>query len=375
MDAALNASDKGIALAKKLNITFDLQSLNFEKFYILKMQKKYEEAYSLIKEIKENVLYDNHTTKQGVLREISQLEGEMGDYKNAYLHLKEFQKISDSVSTYEHEKNIQELETRYRTSEKEKQLLQTQNRIKVQTIVFSAIAVLLLAVIGFVVYGFFQRKKRSAQQLSLLKQQKKTEVAEALLEGEELERSRVAKELHDGLGGRITGLKLKLETASQHSENPVLEEATTQLQTVLNELRQTSRNLMPETLLKSGLENGIHEFLKSMQGENVSIAFQHSNLHEITSKNHQLNIFRIVQELVTNSVRHGNAANILVQISKQGKQLLIDVEDDGKGFDYKSVKRSLGLDSTEMRVKSLNGTVKTISAPNEGTCISITCEL
>lgn len=374
-ELALKILNKGIALAKKLNITFDLENMNLQKFQILKKQNKLEEAHEIISEILENSSYDNINSKLIVLKEMSELEHQMGNHQSAYKRLQEYQKLHDSIDDSKRIQNIQELEAKYKSAEKEKQILITKNKNYQQRFIFISVAILLLGILAFAIYALFQRKKRTQQEISILKQKKEIEISQALLKGEELERNRVAKELHDGLGGRITGLKMKLETVNVNQESQILRDATSQLQTVLNELRQTSKNLMPETLLQSGLEKALKDFLLGMENENLKISFQSNNLNEIADKNQQLNIFRIVQELVTNSIRHGKSSEILVQISKEKNLLLIDVEDNGIGFEQDKIQRNLGLNNIEMRVKSLNGTIKTNSKLGEGTETSITCKL
>ena len=98
-------------------------------------------------------------------------------------------------------------------------------------------------------------------------------------------------------------------------------------------------------------------------------------MEEITDKNLQLSIYRIVQELVTNAVKHANASHILLQCSLENNYLLIEAEDNGKGFDPVKINRNMGLDNLESRLKTMSGSMKIDSKTNEGTHIIIECQL
>lgn len=196
-----------------------------------------------------------------------------------------------------------------------------------------------------------------------------------MLEGEEYERERLAKDLHDGLGGRLTAIKMNLENQSKISGNPSIEEQVKSLDLALQDLRATARNLMPETLMKFGLKDALKDFCLNMQRDGQKISFYSNNLSNISDKNSQLGIFRIIQELVNNAVKHSAATEILVQCTLENNQLLITVEDNGKGFNPISIKRNIGMNNIEKRVKMLDGTINIDSEKDKGTIINIECKV
>ncbi|GEM69985.1 hypothetical protein SMI01S_35910 [Sphingobacterium mizutaii NBRC 14946 = DSM 11724] len=112
-----------------------------------------------------------------------------------------------------------------------------------------------------------------------------------------------------------------------------------------------------------------------MQSGSTPISYYGQGLEEIKDKNLQLSIYRIVQELITNAVRHADAKKILLQCSVENAYLMIEVEDNGKGFMPDSIERNMGLDNLESRVKSIGGILKIDSQPAEGTHIIIECQL
>lgn len=211
----------------------------------------------------------------------------------------------------------------------------------------------------------------------MLQKNKDLEIANALIKGSKEERNRISKDLHDGLSGRVTGIKMSLENYN-NNENPVIAHSISQLGYVIKEIRQTVRNLTPETLLKNGLENAVLEFCSSLQNNETRIS-AYINLEKLEIKKfsefQQLTLYRIVQELITNAVKHSNATQIIVQITYENGLLLGTVEDNGKGFNLNTIKRNLGLNSITERVNMLSGTINWYSKENEGTVVNFECKI
>src|SRR5690606_12080132 len=267
------------------------------------------------------------------------------------------------------------MEAMYRTSEQEKEILQLQNKRRIESMLLwgSIFFIILLSCIFY--YALRQRKRRNQQQLHSFEQQREIEVAHALMEGEEQERLRLEGNLHDGIGGMITGIKMKLDTEARMMEDEDLTKAVEQLDSTLLELRRTARNLIPENLLKYGLEDALKDFCQSLNTDEIQITFYCNDLSPISDKNTQLILYHVMLELVNNAIRHAYASHILLQCTLEDNLLLIDVEDNGKGFDVKNTKRNMGLNNIEMRVKYLEGKMTIDSRADKGTTITIECEL
>lgn len=372
---AIESIDKGIDVCKKLKVTYDLESLQFEKYKLLKIQKRYIEAELILEELLNANYLENPKNRLKYLDEMAWLQNEMQNYKEAYHFQNLYQKLNDSINTQKKQKDIRELETKYDTATKENKILNLESKSRLQNTIIWASILSLLGISGFSFYAINQRKKRNAQKIQIIQQSKELEVANATIDGGLVERKRIARDMHDGLSGRITGVKMNLESSEAFKENPNVQKSVSELDKVIVELRQIVRNLMPETLLAQGLEKSLQNFCTSMNSEKTTVSFYGSNLNEITDRFQQLNIYRIVQELVTNAIRHGEPTEILAQITYDKPVLLIDVEDNGKGFDLETVQRNLGLNSVENRVKSLNGNVKWTSTPGNGTFVNIECHL
>lgn len=368
--------EEGIAFATMMNLDFDVLNMTYEKIQMQKENGQLAHAKQGLEALLGNPKYLEHKRNHlNFLREIIAVETSLGNYKEALAHQQLLQAISDSIQAENEKTQLLDMEMRYDAAEKERQLLILRNKSDKNKFIFWSAAIILVFTTLFLAYVIVQRKKKSQQTLEMLERQKKGEVEKALKDGEQQERIRLAKELHDGLGGQITGVKMKLENAAETTPNPMLDNAITHLDSVLNELRQTARNLMPETLTKFGLKEALTDFCLNLNQKNVKISFYDQNLNEIKDPQYQINIYRIVQELVGNALRHANATEILVQCTYQNGLLLIDVEDDGKGFDIQSNTRNLGLNNIENRVKSLNGTITFDTEPDKGTTVSIEAQI
>lgn len=200
-------------------------------------------------------------------------------------------------------------------------------------------------------------------------------ISTALMEGQENERARVARELHDGLGGKLTGIKLNIENCARANNDERLHQTAQQLTEAVADIRNLSHNLMPPSIRKYGLEEAIKDFIQNLETPDTKMEYYASNMSALDHVNKQLSVFRIVQELVNNAIKHARASRILLQTTIEDNLLLIDIEDDGIGFDPRTVERNMGLNNIETRVQFLNGTMQIDSQPGKGTAINIECRI
>ncbi len=304
---------------------------------------------------------------------LSDLQAYKGDYKNAYINLQSKIKLNDSLFSQENKNAIAKLE-----SEKEVLELKSKNDKKStlnKILIGSSIGLLL---IGFLGYRNF-RNKRKLQNLKIseLEKDKQLLAIDAMLKGQEEERSRIAKDLHDGLGGLLSGTKLSFTNMKENllltPENAILfEKSIGMLDTTIADLRKVAHNLMPEALVKFGLNDALNDFCSSIQlASSIKVDYQKIGIDRKLGNTAETFIYRIIQELVNNAVKHADAKEILVQVAYTNNKIIVTVEDNGKGYDKKQVNKGDGLDNIAYRVKYLSGTVDIVTSLNNGTSVNI----
>ena len=307
-----------------------------------------------------------------------------GDFKKALEYLKHFVEIKDSSFTAERNRIVYDFEVKYGAERKQQQitLLESQARIKdlelnrSRTILISLVSGFLL-VTGFV-YLFYKRS-RDKQRLAQAKEREESQRQRfaAVLEAEENERSRVAKDLHDGIGQLLSTAKLTLsaidESASAET-NKMLNNSMQILDEATREVRTISHNLMPATLTQIGLGAALHDlFMKINESNLLRVNLSVTGLEERLPASTEIAVYRVVQEIINNMIKHSKADTITVVIVKNATSMLLSISDNGVGFEKDAIAKSTGLGWKNIfsRISMLNGEIAVDSAPGSGTSINI----
>lgn len=307
-------------------------------------------------------------------------------YNNLKL-VEENQRERLKFSELESEKRAQQLRlSKLETQQKNndintiKKLLAYKEKINSYYVIFILIFIVLIILL---LYAYKQRTRSIKQRDELHalamekeKQNLKISTLTALLEGQEQERGRLARDLHDGLGGLLSGTKLQLSYLDPQKSQNIQEgisKSINQIDDAVEELRRVAHNLMPDLLMKYGLEVAIQEFASRMSNTTLNIHTEFIKYSNSISEEKQLLIYRIIQELVNNVIKHAEASEIIIQISEEENVLNLTVEDDGKGFDRSALdmRKIAGFHNIESRVQFLKGTMNVISELNIGTSIEL----
>jgi signal transduction histidine kinase len=342
-------------------------------YYLYKNDIQNAEDYAnQSKEIfRKNELKPELASSLFLLAEIALVSGNI----KAYLQYnEEGNLISDQLLNENIQHKIVELEKKYDTNLKEEKIalleskeLQQQiklsNRTKLNIVLISFIAVLFLS--GFLFIKNYRQKliirKKRINELEIEQQLLATE---AVLKGEEQERVRVARDLHDGLGGLLSGIKFSFQNMKGNLDiPPENDEAYTKgmemLDTSIDEIRRIAHNMMPETLVKFGLDTALKDFCSNIdQGGVVQVAYQSIGIDNYDmNQSKAVSLYRIVQELMYNSLKHAQAKTVIVQLIKNDDKLSLTVEDDGIGFEPTILKDNSGIGWSNIysRVNLLNG--------------------
>ena len=218
------------------------------------------------------------------------------------------------------------------------------------------------------------------QRINELEKEKQLAASEAVLRGQEEERKRLAKDLHDGLGGMLSGIKFSFSNMKENiimtPENlRAFERSMDMLDSSISELRRVAHNMMPESLIRFGLEISVRDICRDITNSGaLNVSFQAFGLNELKADQQvQIIIYRIIQELLNNIMKHAAAKSAIVQLTLRNGRLNITVEDDGKGFDPNliDISNGMGLSNLKSRVDYLGGRLEIESEPGKGTTVNI----
>ncbi len=300
-----------------------------------------------------------------------------GDYAKALTHQRTYQELKDSVLNESITRNVSDLEIKYRTAEKDREIARKEQEIEQRNVLIGGITlggILLLA--GSVAYYRHIRQKQK-----LLQQEQELIQLKALMKGEEIERTRIARELHDGVMINFSSVKMNLGAIMKRfpetEQTTAIDEVARQLDDATKELRKSAHNLMPDMLLREGLVAAVQYFCGSISRHaGPEIAFQQYGTAQPMLPEYELMLYRIIQELLQNALKYAEATRIIVQLDYTESLFTITVEDNGKGFDTENPVHTngSGLNSIRSRVEATGGNIEIQSGKNTGTTVYIELE-
>lgn len=315
--------------------------------------------------------------KEKATREISKLAQLFSKiYKATGQHAKamEFMELyavtKDSMIREENSAKFAEMETRYETQKKEEQIKaqellleqeRTTNRLYITILSLSLLALFLLML--FI-------RNRQQYQTQILLQKEKENTLNKILETEEKERARIAKDLHDGIVQDLTVVKLKIQSTEKQPDTEVkseLKNIYTEVDKISKELREISYQMMPVTLKELGLVAALEDLLnRLLSPQNIRFDFEAIGIETRLSEKIEVSIYRMCQELLNNSIKHSQASEISLLLLLKNNTLTLTYEDNGVGFDMSNVSKGIGLNSLDSRIKMIHGSLEINSAKNEG---------
>ncbi len=383
--------------AKKINDWYNqaayLRGIGDSYYFADNLQKA--EAYSL----KAQVIDEKNNfprERRQLYNLLSLIYFKKKDYKNAYIYTKKYISENIKINDEEHSKIVAELDKKYLSAEKEKEIIQLQKDKQIQSlslkqkstlnyILIGSLAALML--VSFLGYRNFRHRQLLSRQQDALHQQhirelekdKQLVAVDSMLQGQEEERSRLAKDLHDGLGGLLSGVKFSLSNMKDNliitpDNMAVFERSLDMIDTSIKELRRVAHNMMPEMLVKFGLDEALKEYCNSINTTKLLLVkYQSFGEGNSIAKSTEIILYRIVQELLNNVLKHAAASEAFVQLIRDGDRLNIVVEDNGKGFDKAILEKSNGAGwmNVRSRVEYLKGQLDINSQPGKGTLVNI----
>ncbi len=319
---------------------------------------------------------ERNTSKE-ITQTLSELYAHLGDYANAYKYQEEYQLIKDSILNETSERAIAEMQTKYETEKKDIELIKQASEIKrKQTqLLMAVISIITIIVISFLLYNRYRLKQKAILSATLLEEQSLRN--KAIIEAEEKERIRIARELHDGIGQQLSAAKMNLSAFENNISTKDKDTYQALIQLVddaVKEVRSISHNMMPNALLRSGLVSAVRNFVNKMSiSDALKIDLQIVGINNRLENTTETVLYRVLQECVSNIIKHAKASHISIQLIQHDAHLNMMIEDNGIGFDTKTIHSAegIGLKNMISRIQFLNGTIDFDSSPNNGTTVII----
>lgn len=430
-EKAIQNFDRAIKIAKKLNDTLRATNFLFNKgvvysttlkqydsalyffkktvpFYIKKENQEYlsynynnqAQAYKKLGNYNAAITYYNKAdsiplrkfnlkTKKIFYENMMDVYSEIGQFDTAFIYSQKLSRIKDSINETLQNVNMATIKEEYdneklRADNLEIESKRTQNRNIAIGLGGGLIGV---ALIGFLLFKNSRRKQHIAEQQREIEIQKTEKILkeqelatiDAMISGQEKERERMASDLHDSVGATLAAAKLQFNHLKNNkgkiiNEDELFENTSSLLEDAYNEVREMAHLKNSGLLAKNSLLPAIEKLAKNASvTSNLTIEVQDFGLDERLENSIEIMIFRVIQELVTNIIKHSNASEASISITQHSDLLSIIVEDNGQGFDIKKMhaKDGMGLANIERRIEHLEGSMEVDSTLGKGTTILI----
>lgn len=357
----------------ELAYTYNYLGENYEREGDLKLAEQYiKRALNLAIEIK------NNKQHYQAYESLSDFFARNSMYDSAYKYLQLYRFFRDSIRRLDNEKVIADLHTRYETEKKEKKIQEQQFELARKNYMLYGGIILFLSV-GLLSYSAYRRYKlrqQTALQQAVMKQQELA--TKAVLEAEENERQRIASDLHDGVGQMMSAAKINLSTVagdvnfSDEEHKQRFENALKLVDDSCKEVRNVSHTIMPNALLRNSLAAAVRTFVSKIDERVIKINLHTEGLNEKLDENIENMLYRVIQECVSNVIKHAAANTLDISLTKDEHEVSLTVEDNGKGFvKNDKVAEGIGMKNIRSRVNYLKGSVEWDSRPGKGTVVMI----
>jgi signal transduction histidine kinase len=324
------------------------------------------------------IALENAVEKAKITNQIGIEATAYDSYADYYTAINDFKKAFEyknlSIKTkekYIENQRIQEslfLATVFETKKKEEEILASENKLnQFRSILFGSLA--LIAVLLTIIIYFSQKSALTVAKLEAVEKGKSLEIANALLEGTDNERKRLAMDLHDGLGAQLGSLKFMVDTYIEDSPN--YQKITNSIDDICQNVRGLSHRMLPTQLEKLGLVPTIQNLAHSISqssGFNVDIELEIEGRLEPKL---EINLYYLIFELINNAIKHSKGDSLFIQLLSHEDGLNLSVEDNGEGFNVKESKDGLGLQNIRHRVEYLGGKLIIDSKIGQGTLFMI----
>lgn len=310
------------------------------------------------------------------LGEIGKVFKRSGNKDSALFYTDQYLALSDSL--HESLRSAIELESTIKEQDYKLKISYEKNRSQKYVITGMLLTIILLLIILILIYKS-ARAKRNMRKLKYALKEQELQALDAMLEGQEKERKRLSLELHDTIGSILAATKYAFKSMENSLERLMSENKNQyvkingMLDEAMDSVRRISHDMASGILIEQGIEGALKQLCDRFElSGKIAITLNTYGLHEKVDSGIELNLYRVIQELLTNIIKHAQAQKVVIQLTKSNKNINLMVEDDGRGFDAKDkTSKGIGLSNIDNRVQKLNGSWNIDSVKGKGTTIII----
>lgn len=349
---------------------------------ILLLHQSYAEAERMAQQCLEDAqrmgLLDEELRATRVLYGVSK---ETGKLQSAIGYHEQILSLSDQLSNQQKTKTVEELQVRYETQKKEQAIktLEAESALnaleiaQTRYLLFSMI-ILALIVIGLIMLVNSRKRYKMQAGLAAEKERIQKERFRAVIEAEEKERKRIARELHDGLGQLLSTTRITVSSLEGEEENKKVRNSIQLIDHAVQEVRNISHNMMPNALVSFGLDAAIDDMIRKInEAESLKVNMDRQESVQL-DESASIAVYRVVQEVLNNSLKYAESETIDISISRQNDHYVFEISDDGKGFDLETIKHNSGLgwNNVQSRIELIGGEMTILSKLGHGTIVKFT---
>ncbi len=393
LDQALRYYQKSLAIKEQNGLNTSAEVYN-NIANVFNHKKEYNNALDYYeKSLEEAIKSNNITLRLKVIGNISKAYTALERYDKSVLYYNQYNTLRDSIDTSY--KNALEFRVLYDKAIKRSELLKKDNEIikknneinqanlaqaeaqnnQKSTFITALSAGIFL--LGLLFY-YSRRVVTQKQNIDELLKDQEIKSINTMIATQDSERKRIARELHDNLGGKLSVVKIHFKTVEDHLEELAVDDvsnyqlANNLLDDACEEIRKIAYDMSSGELSNFGLVKAIQDLIISIEKSNqIDIEFVDHNLEDRLDSKIELHIYRIVQELISNVLKHAKASELTIQILKNNEGLNLMAIDNGIGFNMQRVKKGMGIQNIKTRVEELHGELEIDSGKGNGTTITI----
>ncbi len=379
-DLAKAYAKEGIKIKLQQRDTVGIASLKVNLGNLYHFESNFKTAIKKYIEAETNVIEDTSSRalyiKRIIYENLSVSYDSLKDYKNAYNYLYKSVKIKDRLSDTRLTESLAEVDAKYNLAKEEQKTEEEKGNTFRAQVLFYGLAFLTLVFVILTLIFYKNYKLKQQNKIEQVNNDLQTRIINATIDAKEKERKTIAEILHDSVSALLSSANLHLQASKSILKTKVPVEIT-KAQDIINEasikIRNLSHELISSVLLKFGLAFAIHDICEKYSNSQLELVSDDNGVKRYNQK-FEIKIYSIIEELINNILKHSKAKNASITlIERNGEKLLIQIIDDGKGFDVKKERKKdgLGLSHIDARVKIMHGVFNINSKKGEGTSIFI----